>query len=110
MDFKKILQSDIDAVFINELEFADDHIVGDKITKCVLDEERFQTKQNNRINSLTDEGVYLEGLTMFIASSFFNCLPHAGEIILLDNKKYTVISCKSDMGIAEIDLVNYSEV
>lgn len=109
MGFKEEVVSDIVNVFLNLEEFGDTHTIGKKETICVIDEERFQNKQKNRVKSLEDEGIFMEGLTLFIEKSFFKYPPHSGEILSIDDTEYYVEETKEDMGLLEIDLTRYEE-
>lgn len=109
MGFKAIINDDLNSVFLNLDEFADTHKIGSKTAKCILDEERFQEKQKYKNSNNLDLGIFVEGLTLFISESFFKYPPHTGETLKIDDVKYSVLSCKRDMGILEIDLQRYEE-
>ena len=109
MGFKDIVADDISGVFLNLEEFGDKHTIGKKETVCVIDEERFQNKQRNRTRSLENDGLFIEGMTLFIEKSFFKYPPHSGEKILVDGVRYLVEETKEDMGLLEIDLTRYDE-
>lgn len=109
MGFKDIVADDISRVFLNLEEFGDKHTIGKKETICILDEERFQNKQKNKSKSLENEGIFMEGLTLFIEKSFFKFPPHSGEKLLVDGIRYYVEETKEDMGLLEIDLTRYDE-
>ena len=109
MGFKEEVANDLANVFLDLEEFGDTHTIGKKETICVIDEERFQNKQKNRNKSLENEGIFMEGLTLFIEKSFFKFPPHSGEKILVDGIRYYVEETKEDMGLLEIDLTRYDE-
>lgn len=109
MNFKDMVAEDISGVFLNLEEFGDKHTIGKKETICVIDEERFQNKQRNRTKSLENDGLFIEGMTLFIEKSFFKYPPHSGEKILVDGVRYLVEETKEDMGLLEIDLTRYDE-
>ena len=109
MNFKDMVAEDISGVFLNLEEFGDKHTIGKKETICVIDEERFQNKQKNRTKSLENDGLFIEGMTLFIEKSFFKYPPHSGEKILVDGVRYLVEETKEDMGLLEIDLTRYDE-
>jgi hypothetical protein len=109
MNFKDMVAEDISGVFLNLEEFGDTHTIGKKETICVIDEERFQNKQRNRTKSLENDGLFIEGMTLFIEKSFFKYPPHSGEKILVDGVRYLVEETKEDMGLLEIDLTRYDE-
>lgn len=109
MTFKDVLKKDGN-VFFNGLEFAEEHEINGEKVRCVLDEEIYQLKQNKRINSLSNDGTYIDGLTIFIDEKFFKYRPHSKEVITLDGEDYYIVSCKADMGVLEIDVIRYDEV
>ena len=109
MNFKDMVAEDISGVFLNLEEFGDKHTIGKKETICVIDEERFQNKQRNKTKSLENDGLFIEGMTLFIEKSFFKYPPHSGEKILVDGVRYLVEETKEDMGLLEIDLTRYDE-
>lgn len=109
MNFKDMVAEDISGVFLNLEEFGDKHTIGKKETICIIDEERFQNKQRNKAKSLENDGLFIEGMTLFIEKSFFKFPPHSGEKILVDGVRYLVEETKEDMGLLEIDLTRYDE-
>ena len=109
MNFKDMVAEDISGVFLNLEEFGDKHTIGKKETICIIDEERFQNKQRNKAKSLENDGLFIEGMTLFIEKSFFKFPPHSGEKILVDWVRYLVEETKEDMGLLEIDLTRYDE-
>ena len=109
MNFKDMVAEDISGVFLNLEEFGDKHAIGKKETICIIDEERFQNKQRNKAKSLENDGLFIEGMTLFIEKSFFKFPPHSGEKILVDGVRYLVEETKEDMGLLEIDLTRYDE-
>lgn len=109
MGFRDDVFNDIASVFLNDSEFAEEHKIGNKTTVCVIDEEKFQSKQKNSQNFLSDDGLFREGFTLFVEKSFFRYVPHTGELLKVDDVEYEVVACKIDMGLVEIDLLRYDE-
>lgn len=110
MSFKDDVLNDINSVFLNNSEFAEEHKIGNKTTICLIDEEKFQNKQKYKSNFLSDTGIFEEGFTLFVEESFFKYIPHAGEYLSVDDIEYKVVACKKDMGMIEIDLMRYEQI
>ena len=109
MNFKEMVANDIGNVFLNIDEFGTTHTFNGREIKCVIDEEKFQSKQKNSQNFLSDDGLFREGFTLFVEKSFFRYVPHTGELLKVDDVEYEVVACKIDMGLVEIDLLRYDE-
>ena len=103
MSFKEKVTNDLASVFLNLEEFGDTHTIGKKETVCVIN------KQRNRTRALENDGLFIEGTTLFIEKSFFKYTPHSGEKILVDGVRYLVEETKEDMGLLEIDLTRYDK-
>ncbi|HEY4534273.1 MAG TPA: hypothetical protein VIG61_08980 [Fusobacterium sp.] len=108
MNFKDCLEKDIANIFFSFEEFGEEHTISGHTAICILDEDRFEAKQRKGLLT-TDDGVFLEGMTIYIPSKTFRYRPHVEEKITIDGKKYDVISCKEDMGILELDVARYEE-
>lgn len=109
MSFKDDVFDDITSIFLNDSEFCEEHKIGNKNTVCMIDEDRFQSKQKSKAGFLTDDGLFIRGFTLFVDESFFKFIPHTGEYLSVDDVEYEVVGCKIDMGLVEIDLMRYDE-
>lgn len=109
MGFKEDILDDISEIFVNLDEFATEHTLNNRKINCVIDEERFQMKQTKELIS-SDEGVFQNGMTVFISNICMKIQPHAGEKLRIDGIEYVVLGSKSDMGIYEIDLMKNEEI
>lgn len=109
MGFKNAVESDISNIFLNIEEFGTEHTLNGRKVICVLDEEKFQSKQKRGLIA-TEEGVFQNGFTMFIGSPYLKLQPHTGENISIDGVRYEVAASKHDMGMFEIDLFRNEEI
>ena len=109
MGFKEVVDDDIQNIFLNASEFGTEHTLNGRKVICVIDEEKFQSKQKNGLITQED-GVYQNGFTLFIGNPYLKLQPHTGETLKLDNVKYEVVASKHDMGMYEIDLVRNEEI
>lgn len=108
MGFKDTVKEDILSTFFNFEEFGERHVISGKEIVCIFDEDKFQAKQRNGLIT-TDDGVYKRGYTIYIPSVSFKYRPHAEEKLYVDGQKYTVIECKEDIGVLEIDVIRCDE-
>jgi len=69
MNFKDILENDIQNIFLNLEEFGETHNLNGTDVICVTDEDSFQEKEIS--GKLTIEsGFYKEGITVFIDKKY----------------------------------------
>lgn len=110
MDFKETLLNDIEKVFINVKEFSEKHTLNDREIFCIIDEDKFQKKQENNSQILTIEGIVTKGMTLFISKKYLSVRPYPGEVLDFDGKEYTVAACKESFGLIELDIYLYDEI
>ena len=97
MNLKSVIASDIDAVFFNEDEFADEAIIDGKPVPIILD--------NDALNGKLD--VYAMGLAegeqlIFIKQKDLFRLPQPGEQMTIDGKQWYIRHAISNAGVFEI--------
>jgi len=97
MGFKEIIANDVDAVFFNESEFAEEAIIDGKPVPIIMD--------NDALNGKSD--VYAAGLAegeqlLFIKEKDLFRLPQLGEQITINDKQWYVRHAISNMGVYEI--------
>jgi len=101
--FKDAVAADIKAVFINGLEFADEHDINGETVLAVVDGDIIQ-ERNSRSYSEYPEGVFQQQLMVFVAAEDLPERPVKGELFFLDNERYIVDMCSENMGILEITI------
>lgn len=105
MSFKEMIANDLD-VFLNELEFAEPHLLGNKEIMMVVEEETVDPKKG-----LTDAhedaamGIFEGSVTIYLKSSDFK-KPSVGDRIKLDNKLYYVKHASESDGMLKIVLTS----
>ena len=85
MSFKDILAADIDKVFLNPNEFAENHIIDGETIVCILDEDKSST---NKI-----DGVYNMRRRLFVSQRSLGYRPEPEQKIKVDNDFYYVVDC-----------------
>lgn len=105
---KEQIGLDIDAVFLNILEFAEVHTIGEKEILCVLDEEGAETRSahwEGGSKQSFDDGIYKTVATLYVKVEDYGPMPKAGGAVILDGKRiYTVSNCTKQGGMYVIGL------
>lgn len=94
--FKKAVERDVNAVFINLDEFAEEHVInGDKV-RCILD------KIINEAHSEESYvGVFVNQLTIYVKTGDI-LTPDEGDLIQVDGSNHIVQSVSEEMGVLVI--------
>lgn len=94
--FKKAVEHDVNAVFINLDEFAEEHVInGDKV-RCILD------KIINEAHSEESYvGVFVNQLTIYVKTGDI-LTPDEGDLIQVDGSNHIVQSVSEEMGVLVI--------
>jgi hypothetical protein len=97
MDFKDAVAADIDNVFFETGEFAENAIIDGKSVPIILDDDALQGKSD----------VYAMGLAegerlIFIKEKDLHRLPQPGEQMTIGDKQWYVRHSLSNMGVYEI--------
>ena len=104
MNFKDVLDEDLDKVFFNEGE------VGEVVTfagvelTVVKSSESFQKKYKGRAE---ETGIYTGGLTISIKKSDLPIIIEPGEKITIDETTYDVIDVDDLGNTYRIDIINH---
>lgn len=100
--FKDMVKEDISSVFLNDLEFADEHEVNGKTMRLIIDNNE-QIEREKRLNQHMD-GIYVKQLLVFLSAADFGKLPKHGALLILDGKDYRVTDAIDEMGVYSITL------
>jgi hypothetical protein len=97
MDFKDVIAADIDNVFFETKEFAENVMIDGKSVPIILDDDALQGKSD----------VYAMGLAegerlIFIKEKDLHRLPQPGEQMTIDNKQWYVRHAVSNAGVFEL--------
>ena len=96
IDFKNAVEHDIHRVFINDLEFADNHVIDGVIVSCVVDKDTIQGAQGSF------EGVFTNTITIHVAVESLGRVPVEGEVLMLDGQILLIRSVSIEMGMFAI--------
>ena len=101
-NFKDDLADDI-ATFLNLDEFAQTATIDGVELTCQV--SSYTADKSNRQNE-TYDGLHGDFITVYFETALYNAkrerLPRQGEWILIDGKRYDVVSSRDEMGIVKV--------
>lgn len=103
--FKDILANDIDRVFLNQFEFADEELIDGKLIKVVIDDE---ARTHESVSEELERGV---GNILLFAkkdewNEIYGKLPQAYDALMFNNQPCTIARVSERHGMLSISL-NY---
>ena len=94
--FKKAVERDVNDVFINPDEFAEEHVINGDKGRCILD------KIINEAHSEESYvGVFVNQLTIYVKTGDI-LTPAEGDLIQVDGSNHIVQSVSEEMGVLVI--------
>lgn len=102
--FKEQIAADNAAIFINALEFAEEHNLNGSICNAILQDISVADDVTAK-SGIAYAGIYGNRLQVNCLKSDLPEIPVSGNGFELDGKLYLVESCADDMGILTIQLV-----
>lgn len=99
MNFKEMVATDLDNVFLNPNEFGEEHEVEGSIVICIIDNDLLQKKQEGTYYVLTDAEKRLLAKSEDLPSS-----KGYGDTLMVDGIPYIVQSWEEDMGLTTVTL------
>lgn len=99
MNFKDQVKQDIQDVFLNEKEFADEHEINGKKMPCVVDDSALEDAPGKPDSIL---GIFGEQTTLYVKSELYGSTPNRDAAITVDGKRYRIIGSSEDMGVYKI--------
>lgn len=102
--FKEQIAADNAAIFINELEFAEEHNLNGRVCNVILQDISVADDTTAK-SGIAYAGIYGSRLQVNCLKSDLEEVPVSGNAFELDEKLYLVESCADDMGILTIQLV-----
>lgn len=100
--FKSIIKRDIEAVFLNNQEFAEKHTIDGRELSIIVDGYE-QLERDKRYKTLED-GLHAKQLLIYVRASEFGRLPSIGRIMTLDNVSYRVTDAIREGGMYSISM------
>lgn len=90
--FKDFVAQDVNGLFLNLDEFAEQHNINGKVVKCIIDTDV------NAGAKVTLEGVFINTKTVYVASDDID-MPVEGELFKIDGSMHFVRSVSDEDGI-----------
>lgn len=98
MTFKDQVREDIDSVFFNFDEFADEHEINGAQMTAIIDENSLEDHPSG-----TDiTGVFAELTAVYVKADEYGALPKRGASIVIDGLTHRVVDAVSEMGVYTI--------
>ncbi len=105
MSFKDQLAKDIEGVFFNTDEFAEEHLINDKPVKCVVEKDESDKWANQRYEMMVEaNGTFISMITVLLPKSAINFPLVEGQLIKFDNLRYKIESVQNQGGVYEVKL------
>lgn len=108
LTFKDAVAADIDSVFFNTDEFAEEHTVNGKKLLAVLDENTLIDRSahwEGGAKQSFDQGLYKADARLYVKIAELGGRPKVSSPLLLDGKKYLVGNVDEESGVYAIELV-----
>ncbi len=99
MNFKDMIQSDLDFVFFNSEEFAESHNINGKVVSCIVDNDRLIERSKKEF-----DGIYVGELLIFVRKEEIKGKLSQGMPLIYDNRQMNIFSVREDEGMYEIIL------
>lgn len=99
MDFKEMLNFDLENTFLNLEEFGEEHEIDGENVVCVIDSDNLREKQG-----LASKAIAEADKMLFVKSEDVPYQKGYGETLMLDGVPYVVQTWDSNMGLTTITL------
>ena len=106
MTFKEQIAADNKNVFMNALEFSEEHIIDDKKMLCIVDNNELmarRVKYKYRSKFYVDQ-VGIKDLLIYVRAEDFGALPAIGRTLIFDGKPYIICDAINECGVYSINL------
>jgi len=106
MTFKEQIAADTKNVFMNELEFSEEHIIDGKEMLCIVDNNELMARRGKdkyRAKFYVDK-VGIKDILIYVRAEDFGVLPAIGRTLMFDGKPYVICDAVNECGIYSINL------
>ncbi len=93
ISLKDAIDRDIHAVFLNDTEFAETHVIDDVLVNCVIEKDVIQGGGGSF------EGVFLNTMTINVSMDALGRVPVRDELLNVDGAFYIVRNVGIEMGM-----------
>ncbi len=100
LTFKELLRQDVKTVFLNPIEFGEEHIVNGKPMQIIIDDNEL-TEREKRMKS---NGIYKKQTLVFVSALDFGPLPGVGKPVKIDGTIFIVTDSLNEGGVYSLHL------
>lgn len=104
MNLKDVMKRDVEDIFMDGMEFAEEHTFEGKKIKCIVD-ENILVQLNSRKKF---EGLGENQILVFIPEEELDFFPEEDERVVFDNAHKTIKKVSKNLGIYEIIMEAYT--
>lgn len=102
MSLKQLMLDDVDAVFLDQNEFASMHNIDGRSISCIIDTHLVRERDGGQKNQF--DGLYLDEMILYVKSENLVKSPVRGSIMRVDGKVYLVSKVSEQTGLLEITI------
>lgn len=102
MEFKEMVQRDIENVFLTPEEFGEPHVINQKEMNVIIDNNELLEREKK--TKMMDEGLYRKQFLIYVSAGEFGKLPAIGRILEMDGSFYRVTDAIDEAGIYSINM------
>lgn len=102
LTFKEIVRTDIQNMFLNPEEFAEEHVVNGKKMKILIDNNEMIEREKREKSYI--RGIYKKQFLIYVAAKDYGPLPGLGTSVNLDSNIFLVSDAVNEMGVYSISL------
>ena len=91
MAFKEQIAADNEKVFMNALEFSEEHIINGKKMLCIVDNtELMERRKKFQHPNFYADKIGIKEILIYVRAEDFGLLPSSGRKIIFDGKPYVI--------------------
>lgn len=94
--FKEQLEKDMDTIFFNPNEFAENHMIDGKEIPIVVDNDRIIELSLGKTTET--RGIFTDDIMFFVLKKYLDYEPCAGQHMTFDGETYPISDVKEDFG------------
>ena len=100
--FKELLRQDVKQVFLDPLEFGEEHTVNGKQMLIIIDDNEL-TEREKRMQSHMD-GLYKKQTLVYVSALDYGPLPGPGKPVMIDGAHFIVSDSLNEGGVYSLHL------
>ncbi len=100
LTFKELLRQDVKMVFLNPIEFGEEHIVNGKPMQIIIDDNELVEREKR----MKSNGIYKKQTLVFVSALDFGPLPGVGKPVKIDGTTFIVTDSLNEGGVYSLHL------